>query len=113
MKIADATAATQRLVNILIVKPPADVLLLIARPLLDSAAELIHVAFDLEEIVVGHPGPFLLDFALELIPFALHLILIHSNTPLICMSRGCFVAVKNEGQQQACPSKTRYKIEKI
>lgn len=61
----------------LLVKPFPDVLFFVAGPFLDFAGELVHVALDFQKIVLRHLGPLLLDFALELIPFALNLILVH------------------------------------
>jgi hypothetical protein len=71
-----------------LVKPLTDVLLLVAGSLLDPARELVHVAFDFQEVVVGHLGPLLLDFALKLVPFALDLILVHIDLPLLSARGG-------------------------
>jgi hypothetical protein len=44
---------------------------------LHLADELVLIAFDLQQIVVGEPAPLFLDLALELLPATLDLILVH------------------------------------
>src|SRR5437868_465046 len=52
-------------------------LLGIAVAFLDAPGQLVTLAVDLGQIVVGQVAPFLLDLALGLIPLAFHLVPVH------------------------------------
>jgi hypothetical protein len=78
-------AATHRAkLLVTLVKPLTNIFFPISRLFLNFARKLIYVAFGFQKIVIGHPGPLLLDLALKLIPFAFNLILIHKFTPILC-----------------------------
>jgi hypothetical protein len=63
--------------------------LLDAVALLDTPDELVALAFDTGQIVIGQLAPLFLDLALELIPIALGRIPIHVGSFIHCGGRRC------------------------
>jgi hypothetical protein len=60
--------------------PAMDRLFVLSVSLLDQADELVVVAFNLHQIVIGEPTPLLLELFLEMIPLSLELFASHSRS---------------------------------
>src|SRR5690606_16173156 len=88
-----------------IVDVAANAVLFDAIPLLDLALELIALAGDLVEIVVGEFAPLLLDLALELFPVSFDAVPIHHRSPCFEAKARCMGGGLRAGQSPTSPEK--------
>jgi hypothetical protein len=67
-------------VSVPMLDPAMDHLFVLSVSLLDQADELVVVAFNPHQIVIGEPAPLLLELSLKMIPISFELFASHSRS---------------------------------